>query len=105
LVGTFQDQTREVDGETLKRARLCVETYEGVLSEGGDVLMALSERSISKQHIVADLHELLSFKKTGRQSSEDITVFKSVGYAYEDLIAAGLVYERVKAREQGVVLD
>lgn len=100
LVGAFQKHTREVDGETLQRSRLCVETYEGVLSDGGDVLMALSEGLISEQHIIADLHELLSFKKTGRLSPAEITVFKSVGYAYEDLVAAVLVYEIVRRQEK-----
>jgi len=101
LIGTFQKNAREVDGETLRHARLCVESYEGVLAEGGDILMAMSEGLISESDIVADLHELLVRKKTGRQNANEITVFKSVGHGYEDLVAALLVYERVMGEGRG----
>lgn len=98
LVGTFQRDATEVDSETVRRARVVVDTYEGAFSEAGDILMPIAQGIIRKEHVTADLHELLSGEKPGRQNSEEITLFKSVGHAYEDLIAANLVYERAAER-------
>jgi alanine dehydrogenase len=95
LVGTFKKGAKEVDGEALRRSRVFVESYDGVLSEGGDIATALSEGTLSRSAIVADLHELLTARKAGREHSTEITLFKSVGHAYEDLVAAILVYEAV----------
>ncbi len=89
LVGAFQPQAREVDSLTIRRALLVVDTYEGALSEAGDILLPLSEGVIDRDHIKADLHQLASGRLAGR--SGDITVFKSVGCAFEDLIAAELI--------------
>jgi ornithine cyclodeaminase len=91
LVGAFQPNTREADTATLQRARIVVDTYEGSHAEAGDILIPIQEGAISRDHIVADLHELLNGKKQGRLNSEDITVFKSVGCALEDLVAAELL--------------
>src|SRR5262249_15252509 len=88
LVGAFQPHTREVDDETVKRARVVVDTYEGALSEAGDLLIPLANGSIARGHIVADLHEIVAGKKPGRTQAKDITLFKSVGCAMEDLVTA-----------------
>jgi ornithine cyclodeaminase/alanine dehydrogenase-like protein (mu-crystallin family) len=91
LVGSFQPHTREVDTTTVKRStRILVETYAS-LSEPGDLLIPMQEGAITRDHIVADLHELITGKKQGRQSKEEITIFKSVGCALEDLVAAELL--------------
>lgn len=95
LVGAFQTHTREVDDETVKRSRIVVDTYEGALAEAGDLLIPIRNGSINHQHILADLHELVSGKKVVRSSPEDITLFKSVGCALEDLVTAKLVYVSV----------
>jgi ornithine cyclodeaminase/alanine dehydrogenase-like protein (mu-crystallin family) len=91
LVGAFQSHTREVDDETVRRARVVVDTYEGALAEAGDLLIPMKNGSISREHIVADLHEIASGKKAGRSSRDDITLFKSLGCALEDLVTAQLV--------------
>ena len=91
VVGAFQPHTREVDTPTIKRARVVVDTYDAACSEAGDILIPIEEGAISRDHIVADLHELVSGKKQGRCNSEDITVFKSVGCALEDLVTAELL--------------
>jgi len=95
LVGAFQAHTREVDDETVKRARVVVDTYEGAQAEAGDVLIPLGHGIITRDHILADLHELASGKKRVRSSPEDITLFKSLGCALEDLVTAMLVYKAV----------
>jgi ornithine cyclodeaminase/alanine dehydrogenase-like protein (mu-crystallin family) len=94
LVGAFQPETREVDDETMKRARIVVDTYDGALAEAGDLLIPLANGTIRREHILADLHEVASGKKKARAGREDITLFKSVGCALEDLVAAKLVYEK-----------
>jgi ornithine cyclodeaminase len=94
LVGAFQPETREVDDETVRLARVVVDTYDGALAEAGDLLIPLKNGIIRRDQIVADLHELASGKKPGRIGREDVTVFKSVGCALEDLVTAKLVYEK-----------
>ena len=90
LVGAFRPQTREVDTHTIQRSRLVVETYS-VAADVGELLIPLQEGVITRDHIAADLHELVSGTKQGRRSPEEITAFKSVGCALEDLIAAELL--------------
>jgi ornithine cyclodeaminase/alanine dehydrogenase-like protein (mu-crystallin family) len=91
LVGAFQPETREVDDTTVKRAHVVVDTYEGALSEAGDLLMPMKNGSVARSHVVADLHEIASGKKPGRTNPDQITLFKSVGCALEDLVTAQLV--------------
>jgi ornithine cyclodeaminase/alanine dehydrogenase-like protein (mu-crystallin family) len=91
LVGAFQPETREVDDVTVARSRVVVDTYEGALAEAGDLLIPLGRGLIARDHILADLHELVSGKVRGRLAAADITLFKSVGCALEDLVAAELV--------------
>lgn len=93
LVGAFQPETREVDDATVQRARVVVDTYDGAMAEAGDLLLPLRRGGISRQHLAADLHELVSGKKPGRTSAEEVTLFKSLGCALEDLVAANLVAE------------
>lgn len=96
-IGAFQPETREVDGDTVRRSRIVVDTYEGAMAEAGDVLIPLRDGAISRDRIVGDLHEIASGKRQGRIRPEDITLFKSVGCALEDLVTAKLVYERARS--------
>lgn len=96
LVGAFQPHTREVDDETVRRARVVVDTYEGALAEAGDLLIPMKNGIVRREHIMADLHEIASGKKAGRTGADDITLFKSVGCALEDLVTAQLVYDQSK---------
>jgi len=96
LVGAFQPETREVDDITIKRSRVVVDTYDGALQEAGDLLIPISNGTIERWHIVADLHEIASGKKPGRTNPDQITLFKSVGCAMEDLVTAQLIYRQVE---------
>jgi ornithine cyclodeaminase/alanine dehydrogenase-like protein (mu-crystallin family) len=94
LVGAFKPSMREVDDTAVQRARVVVDTYAGALAEAGDLLQPLASGVISRSHIQAELAELLSdaYKNgTGRCADSDITLFKSVGTALEDLAAAQAV--------------
>ncbi|HEY1939652.1 MAG TPA: ornithine cyclodeaminase family protein [Candidatus Angelobacter sp.] len=99
LVGAFQPDAREVDDATVKSARVVVDTYEGALQEAGDLLIPMNSGEIDRAHIVADLHEIAAGKKPGRTHREEITLFKSVGCALEDLVIAQLIYQQAIERE------
>lgn len=92
LVGGFKPDMREADDELMRRAQVFVDTYTGALSEAGDLLQPLANGSLSRQQIVAELADLCSQRHAGRQDAQQITLFKSVGTALEDLSAAHLVW-------------
>jgi alanine dehydrogenase len=95
-IGAFQPNTREVDDVTVEKSKIVVDTYQGALAEAGDLLIPLNKKLISRNHILADLHELVSGKKKIRTSEQDITLFKSVGCALEDLVTAELLESRIQ---------
>jgi alanine dehydrogenase len=99
-VGAFRPTDRELDDEAIRRARVVVDTYVGALEEAGDVLIPLREGIIERAHVGAELAEIVTGRRPGRTSADEITVFKSVGFALEDLAAARLAYNR--ARAQGI---
>jgi alanine dehydrogenase len=96
LVGAFRPDTREVDDTAVKRARVVVDTYDGALTEAGDLLLPIKNGDIDRSHIIADLHEIARGKKLGRIRQNDITLFKSVGCALEDLVTAQLIYQSIE---------
>jgi len=96
LVGAFRADMRESDDEAMRRASLYVDTFGGALAEGGDILQAIESGAISKDDIHADLHALTVGRSGGRTSVDEITAFKSVGAALEDLAAARLAFERLE---------
>jgi len=98
LVGAFRPQNREADTRTIQRSRVVVETYGSAFSDVGELLIPLQEGAITRDHVVADLHELVSGTKQGRRSPKEITLFKSVGCALEDLIAAELLLAAQSSR-------
>jgi ornithine cyclodeaminase/alanine dehydrogenase-like protein (mu-crystallin family) len=91
LVGAFQPHAREVDDATIVRSRIVVDTYEGALAEAGDLVIPLNHGLITRNHILSDLHELVSGKKKVRTAAGEISLFKSVGCALEDLVTAELL--------------
>jgi len=94
LVGAYQPHMREADNETIKKALIFVDSYAGGLKESGDIAIPLKEGIIEKTDIKADLFELCSKHKTGRANNDEITVFKSVGHALEDLTAAKYYFKK-----------
>ncbi len=100
LVGAYKPDMREADDNLISKVRLYVDNFEGAIKETGDIVLPLNSKIISKRDIQGDLFELCREQKEGRGSEEEITCFKSVGHALEDLVAAGLVYE--KLQEQSV---
>lgn len=96
LVGAFKPSMRESDDEAVRRARLFADTREGVLSEGGDIVQPIRDGIISAASIQGELSELVQGTVRGRTSDSEITLFKSVGAALEDLAGAILAYESAR---------
>jgi ornithine cyclodeaminase/alanine dehydrogenase-like protein (mu-crystallin family) len=90
-VGSYKPHVRELPGETIRRARLFVDDRRACLEEAGDILIPLREGLIGEGHIRAEIGEVLAGLKPGRGSDDEITIFKSVGNAVEDLAVAALV--------------
>jgi ornithine cyclodeaminase/alanine dehydrogenase-like protein (mu-crystallin family) len=101
-VGAFRPTDREVDTEGVRRARLVVDTYAGALEEAGDVLIPLREGAVRREHVVAELAEVVTGSRAGRTHPEEITLFKSVGYALEDLATAQLAYASARQQDVGI---
>ncbi len=97
LVGGFAPGMRESDDDAIRRARVYVDTRAGATKEAGDIVQPLASGVLKPENIVADLHELARGEKKGRGSADEITLFKSVGAALEDLAAGIEVYRRSRA--------
>jgi ornithine cyclodeaminase/alanine dehydrogenase-like protein (mu-crystallin family) len=92
-VGAYRPDTRELDDETIGRAKIVVETREAAMAEAGDIIIPIERNVITDSDIVADLSEVARGAAV-RTSANDVTVFKSVGVAFEDLAVAAAVLER-----------
>lgn len=97
LIGAFTAEMRECDDEAVRRARVFVDTRDGALSEGGDLIQAIAGGAMTADDIQADLFDLCRGDHAGRGGDDEITLFKSVGTALEDLAAAELVVEKLSA--------
>lgn len=95
LVGAFTPAMRESDDDAVRRSRLFADTRGGALSEAGDLVQPLLAGIIAASDIQADLTELCRGTESGRRSAGEITLFKSVGAALEDLAAATLVLAKL----------
>ena len=91
LVGAFTPHMREVDDTAVAHSRIVVDTYAGAIAEAGDLVQPLANGTIRREHVLAELAELLRGERVGRGGRDDITLFKSVGTGLEDLAAAELV--------------
>ena len=94
LVGAFRPDMRETDDSAMQRARVFVDTRAGATKEGGDIVQAVESGALSLDDIAGDLFEITRGERSGRRYYDQITLFKSVGTAVEDLAAAQLVFER-----------
>jgi ornithine cyclodeaminase/alanine dehydrogenase-like protein (mu-crystallin family) len=91
LVGGFKPTMREVDDAAVSRARVVVDTYAGALKEAGELVGAIERGVITRDHVTAELADIVRGDRPGRTSKAHLTLFKSVGTALEDLAAAELV--------------
>jgi ornithine cyclodeaminase/alanine dehydrogenase-like protein (mu-crystallin family) len=100
-VGASQPDARELDSNAVARSRLFADRRESLVNESADYLVPLRERAITERHVVAELGELLTDRARGRESAAEITLFKSLGLAVEDLAAAAHVFDRAERESVG----
>jgi len=93
-IGTHSPSSREIDGATMAAARIFVDRRESALNESGDYLLAAKEGLVNPESIVGEIGELLIGKKSGRTSATEITLFKSLGLAIEDVACADYLYRK-----------
>jgi ornithine cyclodeaminase len=99
-VGSFTPHMQEAPSDFVARARVIVDMKEHALEEAGDLIVPLREGVISEDHILGELGEVVSGLVTGRESNSDVTFFKSVGNAVQDMTVASVAVRR--AQEQGI---
>ena len=100
-IGTHSPQSREIDTATMAAARIFVDRRESALNEAGDYLLAAKEGAVTPESIVAEIGELIIGTQKGRISSSEITLFKSLGLAIEDVVCAEYVFRKAKAENAG----
>lgn len=105
LVGAFTPDAREADTEAVCRSRVYVDTYGGAMAEAGDLLIPIAEGAFAPTEIVGDLAGLVSGAVPGRRGPEEITLFKSVGAALEDLAVATLAVRLAEAAGVGTEVE
>lgn len=94
LVGAYKKDMREADDEAISKASVFIDTFQGGLKESGDIVIPIQNGTLKEKEIKADLFQFCSNQKKGRTSDEEITLFKSVGHALEDLAAANYYYNK-----------
>ena len=99
-IGAYRPSTREIGSDVIARALIVVDSYESAFKEAGDIVIALNEGVLQRDSVYASIDELVSEAKPVPAVDDRITVFKSVGMALEDLVAADLAYK--KAVELGI---
>jgi ornithine cyclodeaminase len=104
-VGSSVSFARELDTAAVVVSRLFVDRKESTINEAGDYLFPLKEGAITEAHIVGEIGDIARGTLTGRTSAADITLFKSLGLAIEDIAAAAYIYEQARAQGRGVAID
>lgn len=104
-IGSHSPGARELDTETVRRSRFVADLKEANLAEAGDILIPIQEGAVTETHIVASLGEVVIGAKPGRQSPQEITVFKSCGLAVQDVATALAVYRAARQRGLGTEVE
>ncbi len=104
-VGSSVRHTRELDTSAVLKSRLFVDRVESTVNEAGDFLFPKAEGVLDEGHIVGEIGDILLGKLSGRESPNEITLFKSLGLAVEDLAAAHFVYNRAAETGAGVSVE
>jgi len=104
-IGTHSPNSREIDSATMATARIFTDRRESALNEAGDYLLAAKEGLVTPESILGEIGELLIRTKTGRTSSTEITLFKSLGLAIEDVVSADYLYHKAQSQNAGTWID
>ena len=93
-IGSHAPAARELDTDAIVRSRVFLDFSEACLAEAGDILIPMKEGAISRDHLRGDLGEVVAGLRPGRERDDEITLFKSVGLAIQDVATANFVYQR-----------
>jgi len=104
-IGTHSPNSREIDSATMAAAKIFVDRRESALNESGDYLLAAKEGLVNAESIIGEIGELLIGTKTGRTSATEITLFKSLGLAIEDIVSADYLYHKARSQNSGTWID
>ena len=105
LVGVHTPEAREADTRAIQRARVYVDLLESALNEAGDLLIPIGEGAVDESHVLGEIGQVLSGAAPGRIDDADITLYKSLGIAAQDLFAAARIYARALESGVGVEVD
>ncbi len=100
-VGSYKPEMQEIPEETVKRAKVIVDSKQNCLAEAGDIVIPIERGTIGPSHIYAEIGHILSGELPGRGNDSEVTIFKSVGNAVQDLAAAGLILSKAKELKLG----
>ena len=103
-IGSYKPKVQEIPAGTVQRALLVVDHRESALAETGDLIIPIARGLIEATDIHAELGEIVAGKATGRTSDSQVTLFKSVGVAIQDLAAAARAFERAQATDLGKIV-
>jgi alanine dehydrogenase len=103
-IGSHTPDARELDSTAIKRAKIIVDSRDAALKEAGDLMIPISEGLITPDHIFAELGDVVTGRKIGRENDHEITVFKSQGLAIQDVSTAKRIYDIAKIRGLGKVV-
>ena len=104
-IGAYRSDTREIPGAAVARATLFVDSREACLAEAGELVMAMAEGHLDPTVPPAEIGEVLAGSKPGRTEDSELTIFKSVGNAVQDLAVAGLILEEARRLELGTEVE
>ena len=104
-IGTHSPQSREIDTATMAAARIFTDRRESLLHEAGDYILAAQDGAVTPESVVAEIGELVNGTKHGRTSPAEITLFKSLGLAIEDVVCAEYLFRKAKNEEIGTWVD
>ena len=102
-VGSFQPKMQEIDSKTISHALVVVDSTESALVETGDIVIPLDQGLIKKQHIFAEIGEIINGTKKVRLSSDQLTFFKSCGVAVQDAVTAGIALKNAESKKLGTI--
>ena len=104
-IGSHRPEVRELDSITIKRSKIVVDSVEACLKEAGDIIIPINEGAITQDHLYTELGEIILGNKAGRINDDEITLFKSVGVAVQDLAITMKAYNLAKERGVGNTIE
>lgn len=104
-VGAHNPATRELDGTTIARSRFIVDSRDAALAESGELRLGVAEGAFAEAHVAGELGDVVTGRIAGRLNDRELTVFKSLGLAMEDVAAAVAVFEAARASSDAVWVE